>query len=62
LPEGGALIAIENVIDDARREIEFGDASDYTWADFRGWCGQAGFRRFDLIPLAGPSAAAVAYK
>jgi hypothetical protein len=74
LPEGGALIAIENVIDDARREnafgllmslnmlIEFGDAFDYTGADFRAWCGQAGFRRFDLIPLAGPSAAAVAYK
>jgi hypothetical protein len=74
LPEGGALIAIENVIDDARREnafgllmslnmlIEFGDASDYTGADFRAWCGQVGFRRFDLIPLAGPSSAAVAYK
>jgi hypothetical protein len=74
LPEGGALIAIENVIDDARRQnafgllmslnmlIEFGDAFDYTAADFRAWCGQVGFRRFDLIPLAGPSAAAVAYK
>jgi hypothetical protein len=74
LPEGGALIAIENVIDDARREnafgllmslnmlIEFGDAFDYTGADFRAWCGQVGFTRFDLIPLAGPSAAAVAYK
>jgi len=74
LPEGGALIAIENVIDDARREnafgllmslnmlIEFGDAFDYTGADFRAWCAEAGFKRFDLIPLAGPSAAAVAYK
>jgi SAM-dependent methyltransferase len=74
LPPGGILVAIENVIDDARREnafgllmslnmlIEFGDASDYTGADFRAWCGQVGFRRFDLISLAGPSAAAVAYK
>jgi hypothetical protein len=74
LPDDGAFIAIENVIDDARREntfgllmslnmlIEFGDAFDYTFADFRTWCGQAGFRRFDLVPLAGPSAAAVAYK
>jgi hypothetical protein len=74
LPEGGAFIAIENVIDDARREnafgllmslnmlIEFGDAADYTGADFRAWCGQVGFRRFDLIPLAGSSSAAVAYK
>jgi hypothetical protein len=74
LPEGGAFIAIENVIDDARRTnafgllmslnmlIEFGDASDYTGADFRGWCRQVGFTRFEMIPLAGPSSAAVAYK
>ena len=74
LPDGGAFIAIENVIDDARREnvfgllmslnmlIEFGDACDYTGADFRAWCGEAGFTRFDVIPLAGPSSAAVAYK
>ncbi len=74
LPEGGALIAIENVIDDARREnafgllmslnmlIEFGDAFDYTGADFRSWCGEAGFRRFDIIALAGPTSAVIAYK
>jgi hypothetical protein len=43
--------------------IEFGDAAaDYTGADFRGWCRAAGFKTFDLIPLAGPSSAAVAYK
>jgi len=74
LSDGGAFIAIENVIDDARREngfgllmslnmlIEFGDASDYTGADFREWCRAAGFDRFEMIPLAGPSSAAVAYK
>jgi hypothetical protein len=74
LPEGGAFIAIENVIDDARREnafglmmslnmlIEFGDAFDYTGADFRSWCSAAGFRRFEQIPLAGPTSAVVAYK
>lgn len=74
LPEGGALIAIENLIDDARREnafgllmslnmlIEFGDAFDYTGADFRAWCTEAGFKRFEIIPLAGPASAAVAYK
>ncbi len=74
LPKGGAFIAIENVIDDARREnafgllmslnmlIEFGDAFDYTGADFRDWCGEAGFQRFDMIPLAGPTSAVVAYK
>jgi hypothetical protein len=74
LPEGGALIAIENLIDDARREnafgllmslnmlIEFGDAFDYTGKDFREWCGVAGFARFEFISLAGPASAAVAYK
>jgi len=74
LPAGGALVAIEALIDDGRREnvfgllmsinmlIEFGDAFDYTGADFRKWCGDVGFRRFDVIHLAGPSSAAVAYK
>lgn len=74
LPEGGALCAIENLIDDDRREnafglmmslnmlIEFGDAFDFTGADFREWCAEAGFRKFDVIHLAGPCSAAVAYK
>jgi hypothetical protein len=74
LPPGGALVAIEALIDDARREnvqgllmslnmlIEFGDAFDYTGADFRNWCGEVGFKRFDVLHLAGASSAAVAYK
>ena len=74
LPEGGVFIAVENLIDDARREnafgllmslnmlIEFGDAFDYTAADFREWCSEAGFSHFDVIPLAGPTSAAIAYK
>jgi predicted O-methyltransferase YrrM len=74
LPDGGAFIAIENIIDDARREnafgllmslnmlIEFGDAFDFTGADFGGWCKEAGFKKTEVIPLAGPTSAAVAYK
>ncbi len=74
LPPGGAVVVIEALIDDARREnvqglmmslnmlIEFGDAFDYSGADFRNWCGEVGFQRFDVIHLAGPSSAAVAYK
>ena len=74
LPPGGALIAIENIIDDDRREnvfglmmslnmlIEFGDAFDFTGADFAGWCEQAGFRTVEVVPLAGPGSAAIAYK
>jgi hypothetical protein len=74
LPEGGALVAIENIIDDARREnafgllmslnmlIEFGDAFDFTGADFAGWCLEAGFSRCEILPLGGPASAAIAYK
>jgi len=74
LPEGGALIAIENIIDDARREntfgllmslnmlIEFGDAFDFSGADFDGWCKEVGFSETEVVPLAGPTSAAIAYK
>jgi hypothetical protein len=74
LPPGGAFVVIEALIDDARREnafglmmslnmlIEFGDAFDYSGADFVGWCREVGFRDFQIIPLTGPSSAAVAYK
>ena len=74
LSENGAFVVIENLIDDARREngfgllmslnllIEFGDASDFTGADFWGWCQEAGFRSYEVLHLAGPSSAAIAYK
>jgi hypothetical protein len=74
LPDGGALIVIENIIDDARREnafgllmslnmlIEFGDAFDFSGADLRGWCQEVGFKDVEIIPLAGPASAGVAYK
>ena len=42
--------------------IEFGDAFDYSAADFRKWCGAAGFKRFATIHLNGQHSAAVAYK
>ena len=74
LPEGGAFIIIENLIDDARREnafglmmslnmlIEFGDAFDFTGSDFAGWCREVGFREVEIVPLTGPSSAGIAYK
>ena len=74
LPRGGALVAIEALIDDARRQnvfgllmslnmlIEFGDAFDYSGADFRGWCSEIGFQRFEVMHLEGASSAAIAYK
>jgi SAM-dependent methyltransferase len=74
LPPGGALVAVENIIDDDRREnvfglmmslnmlIEFGDAFDFTGDDYRRWCEQVGFRSVEVVPLAGPASAAIAYK
>ncbi len=74
LPRGGAFVVVENLIDDARREnafgllmslnmlIEFGDAFDFTAADFFGWCREVGFSRTEVIPLVGPASAGVAYK
>lgn len=74
LPPGGAFVAIENIIDDQRREnafgllmslnmlIEFGDAFDFTGKDFEGWCLEAGFSRVEVLPLQGPASAAIAYK
>lgn len=74
LPEGGAFIAIEALIDDDRRKnafgllmslnmlIEFGVAFDFTGADFERWTKEAGFRKVEVVPLAGPSSAAIAYK
>jgi len=74
LPPGGALIVVEALIDDARREnvfgllmslnmlIEFGDAFDFSGADFRNWCSEAGFRKFEVLHLAGAHSAAIAYK
>ncbi|HEV7779851.1 MAG TPA: methyltransferase [Chitinophagaceae bacterium] len=74
LPEGGAFVAIENVIDDDRRKnafglmmslnmlIETGVGFDYTFNDFTGWARQAGFIETRLMPLTGPSSAAIAVK
>ena len=74
LPEGGAYVVVENLIDDARREnafglmmslnmlIEFGDAFDFTGADLTRWCTEAGFERVEIVPLAGPTSAGISYK
>ncbi|MEM0964698.1 MAG: methyltransferase [Verrucomicrobiota bacterium] len=74
LPDGGAFVIVEALIDNERRKntfglfmsltmlMEFGDAFDFTAEEFFGWCREAGFSRFEVIPLAGPSSAAVAYK
>lgn len=74
LPEGGAFVVIEHLIDNERRAnsfgllmslnmlVEFGDAFDYTAADFEGWCREVGFTRFATQPLSPVASAAIAYK
>lgn len=74
LRDGGALIVVEAMIDDGRRENAFGlmmslnmlietrEGFNFTMAEFEQWTRQAGFRRSELLPLAGPTSAAIAYK
>ncbi len=74
LPKGGALVIIENIIDDERRKNAFGllmslnmlietfDGYDYTAADFNEWATEAGFKQTSVMPLTGPSSAAIAIK
>lgn len=74
LPTGGVFIAIEHLIDDARREnisglmqslnmlIEFGDAFDFTGSDLTTWCKDAGFRTVDILSLTNSRSAGIAYK
>jgi precorrin-6B methylase 2 len=74
LPEGGVFVAIENIIDENRSQNAFGLMAslnmlieteagfDYTTKDFEEWAQEAGFKRIEVIPLTGPTSAAIAYK
>ena len=74
LTENGVFIVIENIIDPDRNKntfgllmslnmlIENGDGFDFTLNDFDGWAKQTGFKKTEIIPLAGPTSAAIAYK
>ena len=74
LPDGGALIVYEAIIDDDRRENAFGllmslnmlietrGGFDYTGADCRGWMADAGFRESYVQHLVGPDSMVVGIK
>ena len=74
LPEGGALVVIENIIDNDRRQNAFGllmslnmmieteEGFDFTGDDFDQWAKDSGFKETSVIPLTGPSSAAIAIK
>jgi hypothetical protein len=73
LPEGGALIVYEAIIDDDRRTNAFGLLMslnmlieglgfDFTGADCRGWMAEAGFRESYVEHLAGGDSMVVGIK
>lgn len=74
LPEGGALIVFEALIDDERRRNAFGllmslnmlietpGGFDYTGADCQAWMREAGFRDTYVQHLAGPDSMVVGVK
>jgi hypothetical protein len=74
LPEDGALIVYEAIIDDERRTNAFGllmslnmlietaGGFDYTGADCRGWLQETGFRESYVEHLSGPDSMVVGIK
>jgi len=74
LPKGGALIVIENIIDNSRNKNVFGlmmslnmmietdEGFDFTADDFKEWANEVGFNEISVLPLSGPSSAIIAFK
>ena len=74
LPDGGALIVYDSIIDDDRRTNTFGllmslnmlietqGGFDYTGADCRSWMADVGFRDSYVEPLVGPDSMVVGIK
>jgi predicted O-methyltransferase YrrM len=74
MPANGVLIAIDNLIDDERREntigmlmslnmlLELGGAAEFSYAEFQRWCGEVGFQGFAKLRLSQNYSAAIAFK
>ena len=74
LPDGGALIVYDSIIDNARRENAFGllmslnmlietaGGFDYTGTDCQEWLREAGFSEMCVEPLVGPTSMVVGHK
>ena len=74
LPEGGALIVYDNILDDERRQNVFGllmslnmqlettGGGEYVAAECQGWMREAGFRETSQQHLAGPVSMVVGTK
>ncbi|WP_445737771.1 methyltransferase [Mariniflexile sp.] len=74
LPKGGTFVVIENIIDNDRRENHFGllmslnmlietpEGYDFSFSDFQELSVAAGFSKTSIMPLIGPTSAAIAIK
>ena len=74
LPDGGALVIIENIIDNDRNKNAFGlmmslnmlietdEGFDFTANDFENWATEIGFSQISVMTLTGPSSAVIAIK
>ena len=74
LPHCGALIVVESIIDDARKENAFGllmslnmlietpGGFDFTGADCCGWMEKAGFKKTEVVHLMGPDSMVIGIK
>jgi hypothetical protein len=74
LPDGGALVVYDALIDDARRRNAFGllmslnmlietpEGFDYSGADCERWMREAGFRQTRVEHLVGPDSMVLAFK
>jgi hypothetical protein len=74
LPSGGALVAYDSIIDDARSKNTFGllmslnmlietpGGFDYTGAECSAWMKEAGFSTTRVEPLVGPDSMVVGIK
>lgn len=72
LPKGGAIVVIENIIDDYRSKNAFGlmmslnmlietmEGFDFSAADFEEWTHKVRFSNISGIPLTEPSSAVIA--
>ena len=74
LPKDGALIIIENIIDNDRNKNTFGlmmslnmiietdEGYDFTLSDFNKWAKEAGFSNTRMMHLTGPTSAIITVK
>jgi hypothetical protein len=74
IPNGGAVVVYDTIIDDDRRENAFGlmmslnmlietpGGFDYTGEECQAWMREAGFSKTRVEPLVGPDAMVIGFK